>query len=229
MRAGPFTSDSGVVLLETILTLPVYLVILASLFWLGELCLTRLTLTHGERLRLWEVGNWNVHSGRKLKEVFGFLDQGTSNRSAVVTGVSDFTEDFSSHKTKSAYNWGQVIEGHAEVRVRRSEWSWGIAELAVNHLWSSNGNQEIQGASAFSINARTNNSGEELTSLGLFRTGEGAREGGSLYVNSRNWNNMYLGTWEEFVIPPERAAYDGRRAQDVTAYNRHASYVRWSN
>ena len=166
-------NDRGVILLETLLTLPVYLVMLAGLFWLGELCMARLTLTHAERLRLWEKGNWNDHSEIKEADIFHFLSRGTGNPPALVTGESDFSDTFAG--TSAANDWGNLVSGRAkELKTRRSEWSWGITEFMRKNLWRDlPGSSEVPGKNPSPMYVRGVDATGNLVML--FRAGDGGR------------------------------------------------------
>ena len=61
--------------METLLALPIYVVTLVSVFWLGEMALARLVLTSGERLSLWEHSNRHSNSTLTSRDVFFFLPQ----------------------------------------------------------------------------------------------------------------------------------------------------------
>ena len=69
------SAERGVVMMETILTLPIYLIMLAGLFWLGELCLARMAFSQGENLRLWENGLRHPFSPVAERDLFYFLPE----------------------------------------------------------------------------------------------------------------------------------------------------------
>ena len=222
-------NDQGVIMLETLLSLPLYIVMLACLFWLGELCMTRLTLTNAERLRLWEKGNWNDHSEKAETEIFRFLSFGTIVQPVIVTGESDFSNTFAA--TLSANNWGNLISGYATVNTRRSVWSWGITDFAKRNLWSGTGANASDGTDTLLMRSRVNTDDNSLPLTMFFRAGDGGRKVDlsngaprtSNWDNSTNWHSIYLGRWENAVVPENVGSASG-----VRVYNRNSFYLNWS-
>lgn len=235
-------------MMETLLSLPLYLVMLGGLFWLGERCLTRLTLTHGERLRLWEKGNWNSSYEQPAENIFHFLSPGTGSRPGTVTGYSGFNFEITQQTTCEAYKtddnseeekkygWGSQVSGHAEITIRRSLWSWGLDHFMLNNLWSGGKKWNIDGENAVTMYARTTSDGSSVDSLMLFRRGDGRREGKISYQasstnGSNEWNKIYLGEWGDFIKPEKPTDRQDRLVDPsgpVDPYTRNSYYVRWS-
>ena len=221
-------NDHGVIMLETLITLPVYLVMLAGLFWLGELCLARLTLTGAERLRLWERGNRNDPTDTAERTIFKFLASGTAVPPDLVTGESGFAHTFS--PSTAANNWGSRISGYATIGTRRSTWSWGIADFVGKKLWSSVG--DAPGGIKLAMKARVTAAEKSQPSMMLFRSGNDDRRGDliqsinspwrSNWDNSVGWNAVYLGNWDNFIVPR------GGGATRIKQYNRNSYYLAWS-
>lgn len=128
-----FLYDRGTVMLETVLTLPVYLIMLAGLFWLGELCVARLAFTSGENLRLWEQGLRHPFTPVPERSVFSFLPT-LSSTDQLVTGSGNF--NFSRTSPPQTGGWGIGIAGTASMLTRRSDWSWAVNQGALNALGS---------------------------------------------------------------------------------------------
>ncbi len=59
MRFGSrLASDAdGSVLMETVLAIPLFLVLIGGIFWLGELMLAKHQLTAADRFAAWNAGN----------------------------------------------------------------------------------------------------------------------------------------------------------------------------
>ena len=211
-------------MMETLLSLPLYLVMLAGLFWLGELCVARLTLTHAERMRLWEQGNRNDHTEKPETEIFGFLAYGTTNRPVLVTGESAFAPSFSADL--AANSWGSMISGSATIKTRRSEWSWGIVK-SVKNLWSEAANSNVDdGENEVPMKARVDANGNSLSSTVLFRSKYDGGRATSDWSGSTKWNSIYLGKWEDFVVPVVPAGVEN--AKSLYEYNRNSYYLSWS-
>lgn len=225
-------SESGVVLLETVLTMPFYMLMTACLFWVADLCLTHTVLVSGEHLRIWERGtrhlNGTVTPG---DEVFSFLAKGTSERHEFQTGQSDFMD--SSISVEQAGSWGKKTTGHATVKVRRSGWSWFTEDWIVHTLFGPtfgrSAEVETGGAEAVEMTARRSRGGDVLDGYLLSRNADtGEREVRRVTFYSGNkWHEIYGGIWEDGVMEP--AAVSGDVPGTVTEYVRpEAAYLRWS-
>lgn len=215
--------ERGVVMLETILVLPVYLLLLGGLFWLGELCLARLALTHGESLRLWENGTRYSITFVPEGNIFSFLPATGSSTDDAITGRSGF----SFTRTNGANTaWGQVVSGRATLNTRRSIWSWGT-EAAFHKIFQ--GTDIASPADRRMIARGTVD--VPLESHLLSRRGYTSREG--IYRqgtgNGARWQTEYTSSWNlggRFDITPTAP---GSYFNFVRYGNRNARYVTWSN
>jgi len=207
-------------------------VMLSGVFWLGEICMTRLTLTHGERLRLWEKGTRHSSNSIEADDVFRFLPRVASGdpRLEWVTGYSNFNNNFKGTDNE-AYGWGTIVSGHADVTTRRSEWSWGIDDFVRRSLLADADVQSLDtpGSGAERMFARTDPFDNPLDSLMLFRRKDNSREGKISYQasstkGSNEWNKIYLGEWGDFIKPSKISDPSG----PVDPYTRNSYYVRWS-
>ena len=230
-------NNSGVILMETLLTLPVYLVMLAGLFWLGELCATRNTLIQGERLRIWEAGTRSI-SGQTIpsfgsRGLFFFLPETRADaRSATVTGASDFklyhnTAGGAAEGVKredSSLQWGWLQSGYAKINTRRSNWSWTIADFSNKSVWNvrSGDPHDVFGANRKELIARGNLL-DPLSSAVFFRQGDGGRTGDNSYVGSNEYQNIYGESW-----PANLTMENQGSASAISTYSRNKNYVTWS-
>ena len=218
--------DSGVVMMETILVLPIYLVILSGLFYLGEMCLIRLGLTNGERLRLWEHSSQHTISQVASRNVFWNME--SINNADVVAGVSDIGF---SQVNGSNIGWGQIISGNSTLNVRRSDWSHDV-ETSILSLWRKGGNSSNQ-----TMNVVAGGTVDQplINSL-LSRQSYAGRSAiySSLKQNDGNiWEQEYLPPWfmvkngTTYTITPDSKG----TSYSIRPYNggvRNANYVRWS-
>lgn len=218
-----YKNTHGVVMMETLLTLPLYLILLACLFWLGEVCLAKVTLVQSANLRLWEGST--QHTIGQIPEVllFHFLPEIAG--ADVVTGRSGFAFAVrvnSSNDGTATAGWGRRRAGNGSVTLRRSAWSWSVNSFALNLLPTvatlpANVNQGMtsrQTPNLLSRNSYTNRQN-------IY--GNGTNDGASWKTHYRmTWN---LGTTVGTINPASGGNY-----VRVTLYGaRDGSYVGWSN
>ncbi|MDT8389374.1 MAG: TadE/TadG family type IV pilus assembly protein [Lentisphaeria bacterium] len=58
-----FSDESGSVLLETIMVIPLFVVLIGGIFWIGELMLAKHKLVNADRFAAWTAGNRHADSG----------------------------------------------------------------------------------------------------------------------------------------------------------------------
>ncbi len=104
MRKSYIHNDCGSVMLETILVLPVYLVFIATVFFVGELSLYRNLLVQLDQYDLWNIGN-RANSLSKHNDVLSVLFGTTGQRDfAGDLEIGDMEKD---ERVLSANNWWQ--------------------------------------------------------------------------------------------------------------------------
>ena len=212
-------NDAGVIMMETILSLPIYIILLACVFYLGELCLSRLTLTHGERLRLWESGLRHTDNSVAVNDIFYFSLPG--NTFIGITALSPVT-NFRSEP--SSNGWGEIRTGRASVNTQRSLWSWRTNVSAENAL--SYGNSTTPTQNTLLMTSRNRDNTGNWSNVQLFsRTTSTGRA--NLYFNNdirdaTEWLTIYRGRWGN--IGPT-----GQTATPMNLYDRtDPFYLNWS-
>lgn len=182
--------------METLLTLPIYIVTLVGIFWLGEVALARLALTSGERLSLWENSNRHSRAILPIREVFYFLPQQTTRRSDLITGSSVNTNIFP--RTPTARAWGQQVRGRMDVYTRRSAWSWESTDFINTQLW--NQSTPNAGRNRELMFARSDAADNPLSSTILaVADNDAGRANNASYNSSVNWDAIYRATWNGFI------------------------------
>ena len=203
-------------MMETLLTAPLYLITLAGLFWLGELCMARLAFTQGESLRLWENGLRHPFTPVAERRLFPFLPD--RNRAGeVVTGSGLFS--FTRTSPPQTGGWGIGISGGSSMATRRSDWSVGANTGALAAL----GRNEalVQNLSTSFTKAK------HLLERNVYAGRV------SIYTDTTNngtaWKSEYLATWT--VGSTRISMPSGGDAETVRLYNsgsRNANYNQWS-
>ena len=212
-------NDAGVIMMETILSLPIYIILLACVFYLGELCLSRLTLTHGERLRLWESGLRHSPTPVADRDIFYF-----SNLGNTFINTSSFSTVNSFSSTSSSNGWGQIRTGKASLQTQRSLWSWGANVSAENT--TSYGSSTTPARNTMLMSSRDRDNAGNWSNVQLFsRTASTGRT--NLYFtddqrDDKEWLAIYQGKWKSF-------GPSGQSATTLSLYDRiNTFYLNWS-
>lgn len=220
-----FSCDSGVVMMETIFTLPIYFIMLAGVFWLGELCIARLTFTSGENLRLWEGGLRHPFTPVPERTIYSFMPDINSS-DEVVTGGGRF--NFTRTSPPQIGGWGIAIVGTASMVTRRSDWSWSVNQGALNALGFdgavSQGDQEMVNTTGRILLNRNVFTGRRLIYIAGTNVDAGRAED-----ESTVWQQEYTPRWTigESVIQPPNVG----TPTPLTLYNggvRNGNYNQWS-
>ena len=196
-------------MMETLITLPIYIVFLSGLFWLGDTSISRLALIDGENFTLWN--NANRHGTPAGPYLFWFLD--TEGEATAKAGIKSTVGLRPSSESNS---WGGITQGHIEGSIKRSGWSWGAAE-SVRAYYSETETAEPSGKDYLDLLAKGGNV------MILSRRGDGGRSGNTSYVDSTDWHGIALGNWREFIVPTS-----DRPSSRISTYYRNASYIGWS-
>ena len=231
-----YKSERGAVMMETIITLPVYLFMIAGLFWLGDLCLARLALINGESVRVWENGNrhssaliapFNTAANVDAPAFFWFMPN-NSNGGEVVTGASNFNFSLTANDTGAAFGWGQIKGGRASLDTKRSAWSLGIAAFLSRNYYDelSQPSADLLGDRRLPMLSRTDNAGNQLNFfLHSRRDGGGRSNRADAFYTNQIWQNIYLGNWGGYISP-----LAGGTLNPVATYPRNITrYLSWSN
>ena len=117
-------------MMETCVVLPFYLILLAGLFWLGELSMTGLSFAAGENLRLWEEGFRHSFLPVPEKSLFPFLSGGSADNMASQGSAFSFIRSGDAQSE----TWGSTVTGKSTMKLRRSEWSYNVNRSAFAAL-----------------------------------------------------------------------------------------------
>ena len=202
----------GVIMMETLLSLPIYIVMLAGLFWLGESAMARVSLIDGERYILWTSGNRHNSNNNVIRHIFYFLDAtGDITLRASIDNSNNFPN------TSSAYNWGNITQGQLTGNTKRSQWSWGAAE-SIRSMHSELSLSETPGQNEEDLIAKGGN-----VMIFSRRAGNARRNGDTSYNSSVDYMTIAGSTWGTIIQP----SVGGVSA--ISAYARNANFVNWSN
>ena len=205
-------------MLETLLMLPIHLIMLSGLFWLGEMCLARAAFVGAENLRLWESGLRYAFTAVGERNLF-FLRYDSNVVGELVSNVQDLA--FARSSGPQLGGWGQVVSGRSSVNTLRSTWSETVDKISLLALRDDD-----------STSPKPDLSIQTVFDLHLLkRVDYNGRM--SIYNAGRNdltaWKNEYGARW--ILGGTTISMPSGGTAQSVSLYNggnRNANYNRWS-
>ena len=205
-------------MLETLLTLPLYIVILAGLFWLGEVSLARITFVEAENFSLWVKGNRHKSGIPSLERFFWPFDTNGD-----ITIKAEVKSDNFRTPENSANGWGQINTGYLIGSTQRSKWSWGAADFH-RVFYSEISTGETPGEQSEESAAKGGN-----VMLLSRRTGNGSRSGGGSYEGTdrnRSGSSLFMtiagSDWSCITV----ADYG---ANAISEYTRNGNCVNWSD
>ena len=199
--------EHGVVMMETLLALPICFVLLAGLFWLGEVCMVRLALIGEENVTLWAKGNRHEADSFPYSYYFWFVDP--QGKTTVTSKVSQ--DNFSA--SSAANGWGEITQGNLKGEVKRSEISFSMADTS-RALFDFG--DETPGSTSAAVTAKGGN-------VKILSRAASARQGSASYNGSSNWRNIAVGGWASFITPSSPGS-----AIAIVTYNRDSNYNTWS-
>ena len=223
------SNEKGVVMMETIITLPLYLILLFGLFVLGDYCMIRLKLNNNERVRHWESGLRHTGSQINANDLF----MGFGNENSEIVGSARGLSAGLNVRYPSSLSWSQVNASAWRINVSPSDWSANGSTSIINNLWTFlNRTGDAYGSiTGMSMYARSRVAGNNVTPVPTVTLSR-------LATNNRN--NTYQGNW--FNIFSESYDPDGnapviliKAGQQVTGSNvisaygrRNRAYESWS-
>jgi hypothetical protein len=122
-------AEAGAVLMETVIAIPLYMILLGGIFWIGDLAITRMRLVAADRYVAWNKG-------------LRYDDRGKVN-------ASDIHELFLSDKygiksqyhqpsvrasqIQKTYDWSHMANGQVSARVQMPDWVYGMINAMRLH------------------------------------------------------------------------------------------------
>lgn len=127
-----FADECGSVLMETVVALPLYLILLGGISWIGDLTLTRQKAAIADRYICWSRANAHASSG------FSFDAVRTSLRNGLFGSYSDdhvSIESFALRFSLVPNTWSSASAGVAAATLKMPSWTKGM--LATQHVHGS--------------------------------------------------------------------------------------------
>ena len=110
--------DAGSILMETVLVIPLYMILLGGIFWIGDLIATRQQLVVAERYVAWNKGLRYDDKGE--------IDTGTLHKLFFTDaeGAPDpfHTPTLGDGKIDATFDWSHAASGQVTLKVKLPDW-----------------------------------------------------------------------------------------------------------
>lgn len=115
---GARRSEAGTVLMETVIVIPLYMILLGGIFWIGDLIVTRQQLVVAERYVAWNTGLRYNDKGKTDAETIHrlfFTDADGSPNPWHKPSASD-------GKIDKTFDWSHAASGQVKLKVNLPDW-----------------------------------------------------------------------------------------------------------
>ena len=210
-------SISGSILMETVLIIPLYLVALSGIFWVGDLALLRSKSTFFDRVSAWCSGN--RHDEKSSSSIQNDLKQNFLEASK----VGDQQVDYVRLRPKASGQAWSFIAG-ASVTVSAEPPVWTQSWYKVGLLMMESPDQELKKRSFRSREVES-----EWMHQTLMRTSDKYRDSVTpkQLAEKMEWlNRVYGSPWPDSWTQVNSPSVSG--GSPCMKYERHNKYVDWS-
>lgn len=172
----------GSVLLETIIAIPLYMIMLGGIMWIGDLMVTRQQLMIADRYAVWNYGNRHNPGG---------YDAGTIH--ARFFDSSEYHKPTKVETDKQEYDWSLEAKGIVQLNMQMPDWTRFMfnAGAVMFGTGAPEENMDMIGRSlggGHKVLMRTKAESEP----GYIRNRYGVPESGQVYVK---WRDIYGEKW----------------------------------
>ena len=217
-----FMADGGSVLMETILSIPLFIAFFSGIFVLGDLMLGRNRLTAADRFAVWLTGSRLADTdddGARTSASDGFFRNGEF---ADGTRITSFKSD------KQRVDWHMLVAGTSELRINLPVWASGARKSTIKILDDGEGSMpdtELWDDVSFKSRAAD---GEAHSVIMRTKYDKREQSGQQLAAGGPLWHSEYRTAY----FTREGSASDRPRGQggacDGMQYIRYPFYVGWS-
>lgn len=206
----------GSILMETVLVIPLYLVVLSGIFWVGDLALLRSKSTFFDRFAAWSSGNRFANASQS--GIQSNLEQNFLQASQ----VGDQKVDRVNTATRSSSVWSAIAGGAATVSVEPPVWTQGWRRAGVTMM-------ESDAAELQRTSLRSREVEDSFLHRALMRTDDTYRDKAKprALAEKMEWlTRVYMAQWPTEWIKEMSPAVSG--GKPCLNYDRHMMYVVWS-
>ncbi len=134
----------GAVLMETVIVIPLFMVMLGGIFWIGELTMARQKLLLADRYLAWNKGMRHDDRGQTDAGTLGRLF--FADKSGAVT--PGHTPNVLFADITKQYDWSHAAAGQASAKVKMPDWVYAMinsARVVYNRGGAVNKAAEVRG------------------------------------------------------------------------------------
>ena len=212
-----FCSISGSILMETVLIIPLYLVALSGIFWVGDLALLRSKSTFFDRVASWCSGN--RHDEKSSSAIQNDLNQNFLEASKVGNQQVD---QIRLRSKGSGEAWSFIAGASVTVSAEPPVWTQGWRQVGMLMMGEQDRKLEKR-----SFQSRETDS--EWMHQTLMRTSDKYRDSVTpkQLAEKMEWlNRVYASPWPDSWTQENSPSVSG--ASPCMEYERHNKYVEWS-
>lgn len=210
-------SARGSILMETVLVIPLYLVLLSGIFWVGDVALLRSKSTFFDRFAAWSGGN--RHDSGSSSSIKSALESGFLQKERVGDQHVDSVRTASGVSGK---DWSFLAGGTVEVSIEPPVWTQGWRKSGMIMMESDAGDLKRTKFRSRELDA-------EWMHRTLMRTKDTYRDTvkPQALAEQKTWlTRVYDGSWPDQWTKEKNRSVSG--ASNCMKYERFSAYVRWS-
>lgn len=209
--------ETGSILMETVLVIPLYLALLSGIFWIGDLALLRSKSTFFDRFAAWGSGNRHqeLSSGDSQKFLTDcFLSSSKVGQQRV--------DSVSTAKSPSAEVWSSIVGASSTVSIEPPVWTdaWRRSALAL---------MEGKDSPLPRTSFRSRETDRALLHRNIMRSPNDFREKSTpqSLAEKQEWlSRVYYSKWPDEWTEQKISSVSG--ASPCMKYERFGAFVKWS-
>jgi hypothetical protein len=212
-----YKTETGSVLMETVLVIPLYLALLSGIFWIGDLALLRSKITFFDRFAAW--GSGNRHGQRSSGASQDLLEM-LFLRSAKVGKQNIVSVNTAGNHP--ANSWSSIVGASTVVSIEPPVWTdaWRRSALTL---------AGVDGSSLRRLTFRSREVSAPLLHRNLMRAKNDFREKSTpqTLAERQEWlNRVYGSPWPDEWTERPPSSVSG--SNPCLKYERHHAFVQWS-
>ena len=120
----PIAASAGSVLLETVIVIPLFMLLIGGILWIGQLTYDKQKMVTADRYVAWNVGNWHSSGGEDVQDIL--FPKGRYGGYEIVGRITP-------RKEVPAQWWCEAYAG-VGLQVSMPDWTkgWFAADAAMN-------------------------------------------------------------------------------------------------
>ena len=209
-------NDRGSILMETVLVIPLYLVILSGIFWVGDLALLRSKSTFFDRVAAWSSGNRFANGSQSS------IKSGLEQNFLQASKVGDQHVDKVNTAKGSSSAWSAIAGASTTVSIEPPVWTQGWRRVGVAMM-------ETEAAELKKTSFRSREVEADYMHRTLMRTKDSYRDKAKprALAEQMEWmSRVHMAPWPTEWTKEISSPVSG--GKPCLNYDRYMMYVTWS-